>query len=185
MVFRYLESHKTKVAIGMSDRSLEVIRHVRTGARILFGVLLASSAWGSALESELAAIAQGFDGRVGVCVQSAGRTDCVRGGERFSLQSVMKLVVGVAVLDQVDRGLLRLDTPVTVHTADLSLYVQPLARLVGPEGYRTTLGDLVRRAIIDSDSAATEYPDRPARRPGAGAGGSRVQANHRHPRGPR
>jgi beta-lactamase class A len=68
----------------------------------------------------------------------------------------MKLVVGVAALDAVDKGRVRLNDEVTIRSEDLSLYVQPLAGLVGKSGYRTTIGDLVRRAIIDSDSAAAD-----------------------------
>jgi beta-lactamase class A len=108
------------------------------------------------LQSAFVSIAQGFDGRIGVCVQQGTQSACILPDERFSLQSVVKLVVGVAVLDSVDRGRRRLDDAVTIHKEDLSLFVQPLAELVGPSGYRTTIGDLVRRAIIDSDSAATD-----------------------------
>jgi len=109
------------------------------------------------LQSALAAIAKGLDGRVGACVQSATRTACILGDNRFSLQSVVKLVVGVAVLDSVDKGRRRLDDAVIVRTEDLSLFVQPMAKLVGASGYRTTVGDLIRRAIVDSDSAATDF----------------------------
>ena len=110
-----------------------------------------------ALNTDLAKIVNGFDGRIGACIQAGERTACIHEEERFSLQSVMKLVVGVAALTDVDKGRRRLDDAVTVRTRDLSLYVQPLADLVGPSGYRTTIGDLVRRAIIDSDSAATDF----------------------------
>ena len=98
----------------------------------------------------------GFDGRVGACIQTRNHLACTRAEEKFSLQSVVKLVVGVAVLDTVDKGQRRLTDAITIHTRDLSLYMQPLANLVGPSGYTTTIGDLVRRAIIDSDSAATD-----------------------------
>jgi hypothetical protein len=75
---------------------------------------------------------------------------CVNGDKRFSLQSVMKLIVGVAVMDAVDHGRWRLDEPVVVHRKDLSLYVLPIAK--GNRWRRfTTIGDLVRRAIVDSD----------------------------------
>ena len=47
-------------------------------------------------------------------------------------------------------------SPIRIRKQDLSLYVQPLAKLVGPNGFETTIGDLVRRAVVDSDSAATD-----------------------------
>lgn len=102
-------------------------------------------------------IVENFDGRIGACAQISKRTACIHENDKFSLQSVMKLFVGVAVLEAVDQGRQRLDDTVTIRTEDLSLYVQPLAKLVGPSGYQTTIGDLVRRAIIDSDSAATDF----------------------------
>lgn len=108
------------------------------------------------LEKEISALVAGFDGRVGVCVADAAGRTCIHGEDRFPMQSVMKLLAGVAVLDAVDRGGTRLDEPVLVRRQDLSVGVQPLARLVGPAGYRTTVGDLVRRAVVDSDSAAVD-----------------------------
>lgn len=111
----------------------------------------------SGLARGLATLSKGFDGRIGACIQGGERVSCIHGEDRFSLQSVVKLMVGVAVLDRVDNGRLRLDDAVTIRAQDLSLFVQPLADLVGRSGYRTTVGDLVRRAIIDSDSAATDF----------------------------
>jgi beta-lactamase class A len=109
------------------------------------------------LQQSFTTAVRGFDGRVGACAQASKRTACFHGDDRFSLQSVMKLVVGFAELDAVDAGRQRLDDKVIVRTGDLSLYVQPLAKLVGRSGYQTTIGDLIRRAIIDSDSAAADY----------------------------
>jgi beta-lactamase class A len=109
-----------------------------------------------ALQAALERLAQGFDGRVGACVRDGAAMACVNGEQRFSLQSVMKLPVAMAVLDKVDRDGWRLDEPVRVTRQDLSVGVQPIAKLVGDDGFRTTVGDLLRRAIVDSDSAATD-----------------------------
>ncbi len=105
------------------------------------------------LSTDLDAITKGFDGRVGACIQDAKGLQCTRGDERFSMQSVVKLIVGTAVLDD-DR--FRINQPITIFRKDLSLAVQPIAKLVGPDGYKTTIGDLIRRTIIDSDSAACD-----------------------------
>lgn len=59
-------------------------------------------------------------------------------------------------MDAVDRGSWRLDEQVLVRRQDLSLFVQPLAKLVTAQGYRTTIADLIRRAVVDSDSAAAD-----------------------------
>jgi len=64
----------------------------------------------------------------------------------------MKLLVGMAAADA-----LQLSEPITIRKADLSLFVQPIADIVNEHGpFKTTIGDLVRRAIVDSDSAATD-----------------------------
>jgi len=108
------------------------------------------------LERELAALGRVAGGRLGVCVQDSRGTACTRGTERFSLQSVMKMLVGIAVLDAVDTKGWKLEDTVVVRKADLSVFVQPLAKLVGDGEYKTTVGDLVRRGIIDSDSGAAD-----------------------------
>lgn len=110
----------------------------------------------AALQRDFELLAAGFDGRVGICAADARGATCINADRPFSLQSVMKLVVGLAVMDAVDNGKFRRDTPLLVQRDDLSLYVQPLAKLVGEAGYRTAIGDLVRRAIVDSDSAAAD-----------------------------
>ncbi len=106
------------------------------------------------LDRDLEQLCDSFPARVGVCALDNTGASCVNGSQAFSLQSVMKLVVSLAVLDAADRGKLDLNDEVVVHRQDLSLYVEPLAELVEPRGFRTTVGDLIRRAIIDSDSAA-------------------------------
>ena len=108
------------------------------------------------LQAELQRITGGLDGRVGVCVRGPAGAAGVNTADRFSLQSVMKIIVAAAVLDSVDRGERRLDDRVVVRRDDLSVFVQPLAKLVGDGGFETTVSDLVRRAVVDSDSAATD-----------------------------
>jgi beta-lactamase class A len=124
-------------------------------------ILFSFVAWGGSLQHvvlqrRLDALARAGDGRLGVCVQDSAGASCIHGDERFSLQSVMKLIVAVAAMDKVDRGSWRLDEQVLVRRQDLSLFVQPLAKLVTDQGYRTTIGDLIRRAVVDSDSAAVD-----------------------------
>ncbi|MBC8141037.1 MAG: class A beta-lactamase [Armatimonadetes bacterium] len=108
------------------------------------------------LATGLQKLADGFDGRVGIGVRSRAGAVTIRSGERFSLQSVMKLIVVATVMDAVDRRGRKLGETVLVRREDLSLNVQPIADLVGKSGYRTTIGDLIARAVNDSDSAATD-----------------------------
>jgi beta-lactamase class A len=69
----------------------------------------------------------------------------------------MKLVVGAAVMAAVDAGRLKLEDRITVQREDMSVFVQPIEKIVAKEGaFATTVGDLVRRAVAESDSAATD-----------------------------
>ncbi|BDC50404.1 beta-lactamase [Bryobacterales bacterium F-183] len=113
-------------------------------------VLLATLATPAA---DLDTITKNFPGRVGACIQDGTKLNCTRGDERFSLQSVVKLIVSVAVLDD-DR--FRVNQPITVYPKDLSVSVQPIAQYVTPNGYKTTIGELIRSTIMTSDSAACD-----------------------------
>ena len=99
----------------------------------------AGSLHATQLQAQLNRLAEGFDGRVGVCVLDTHGPVCVAGDERFSMQSVMKLVVAMAVMDAVDHGKMHLGDPIIVRHEDLSVYVQPIAKLVGPTGYSTNI----------------------------------------------
>lgn len=110
-----------------------------------------------ALQADLNTLASTAPARLGVCVSDGKQSACLRPNERFSLQSVMKLPVGFAVLDAIDAGRFHLDQRVTLRREDTSVFMQPVIDLLGPNGYTTTLGDLIRRANIDSDSAAADY----------------------------
>src|SRR5262249_13216941 len=122
---------------------------------------IAASMYGASLDEaglrrELTALAAKTPGRFGICVQTEKASICTHAQDRFAMQSVMKLIVAFAAMDAVDTKGWHLVQPVNIDKQDLSPYVQPLAKLVGPGGYETTIGDLVRRAVIDSDSAATD-----------------------------
>lgn len=110
------------------------------------------------LQAQLQVLTDKHPGRVGICVEDASlKPICVNGDQRFSLQSVMKVVVGVAVMRAVDDGRLKLDDPIVIQREDLSVNIQPIADIVAEQGsFETTIGDLVARAVIESDSAATD-----------------------------
>ena len=114
-----------------------------------------------AVQQGIETLVRGFDedGEVGIAVRDlgAGWTASWRGGDRFPQQSVVKIWLAVAVLDAVDRGDLSLDEPMVVRPEDLSLFNQPIRAMVVRDGeFRTTLGDLLRRSLANSDNAATD-----------------------------
>lgn len=111
-----------------------------------------------ALQTELDAMARAFGDPVGIAVTdlAGGWTAKVAGDEDFPQQSVSKLWVAVALLDRVDGGEWRLDDPVALDDDDRSVFFQPVTEAYGPHGYATTRGELLSRAIIESDNAAAD-----------------------------
>ena len=110
------------------------------------------------LAARVASLGAGFAGTVGIAVRDvqAGWIVSYNGSRLVPQQSVSKLWVSLLVLDQVDRGLLRLDQPVTVRREDLTLFHQPIRALVGADGYTTTVRDLLTRSMTQSDCTAND-----------------------------
>lgn len=70
----------------------------------------------------------------------------------------MKLVVSMAVLDQVDKGKWKLDQKFTFRRSDLSLSVQPLADLLGKKNSITvTPAQCIELTVTQSCSAAGDF----------------------------
>ncbi len=141
-----------RAAIRMTAQSLPVVRAVQ-----------ATSAAEATAQRILAArideLGRNFSGDVGIAVQDVqtGWTTDFDGMSRFPQQSVSKFWVSLTALDMADRGQLDLDAPVTVRKSDLTLFNQPIAALVDGDGYRTTLRDLMYRAITASDNTANDF----------------------------
>ncbi|KQT35392.1 serine hydrolase [Sphingomonas sp. Leaf412] len=99
-----------------------------------------------------------FPGKAGAAIVAVDEGWSVSSGGTLSLpqQSVSKLWVAMTVLAQRDAGRLRLDDPVVVTRDDLTLFHQPIASLVRGDGYRTTVGALMTRALTQSDNTAND-----------------------------
>lgn len=112
------------------------------------------------LTDRFAAIANASGGRVGVCVQAieGGAAHELNGGERFPMQSVYKLPIAMAVLDQVDRGTLRLSQQLPLQAGDVSdvHFHSPLRDKYPHGGVDISVRDLIRAAIVDSDGVASD-----------------------------
>ncbi|HWH16762.1 MAG TPA: class A beta-lactamase, partial [Allosphingosinicella sp.] len=111
------------------------------------------------LESRIRSIGQAFNGDIGIAVQDVqtGFTAAYDGNTYFPQQSVSKFWVALTALDRADRGHLNLEAPVTVTRDDLTLFHQPIAAQVGPNGYTTTLNSLMYRAITQSDNTCNDF----------------------------
>jgi beta-lactamase class A len=70
---------------------------------------------------------------------------------------VSKLWVALTVLDQVDRGLVRLDEPLTITVRDLAVFHQPIReRVVANGSVRESVGALIEQALTASDNTAND-----------------------------
>ena len=111
------------------------------------------------LQGQITALGHGFDGQVGIAVKSIDQ-GWLAGWKATDLcpqQSVSKLWVAITVLDEVDKGKVRLDQPVTLTRDDLTLFHQPIADEVLKTGsFATTVGDLMLREITQSDNTAND-----------------------------
>ena len=110
------------------------------------------------LAARVRELGQGFAGEVGIAVREvdSGWTASWNGQRHFPQQSVSKFWVAITALQRVDAGQLDLDQRVTLTRQDLTLFHQPIAAQIGPNGYTTTLGDLMFRAITQSDNTCND-----------------------------
>ena len=111
------------------------------------------------LRDRIDELGRGFDGRVGIAVRSIdeGWSTGWKSTELYPQQSVSKLWVSITALDAVDKRKISLDDKVTLTRDDLTLFHQPIADEVLKDGsFTTTLGDLMLRAITQSDNSAND-----------------------------
>ncbi len=110
------------------------------------------------LETAVDGLWRNFQGLSGIAIRAVDEGWTVeRGGRRrLPQQSVSKLWVAITVLDQRDQGRLKLDDPVVVRSEDLTLFHQPIAYLVKGDGFQTTVGGLLERALRNSDNTAND-----------------------------
>ncbi len=127
------------------------------------------SAPSSSLFPALRAIATSFDGKLGIAVTrlDSDWTFSSQGDAYFPQQSVSKLWVALTVFDAVDSGRLTLDQKVMITRNDLTLFHQPIAQLVGDDGYETNVSELLLRAMTQSDNTANDSLLRTVGGPGA------------------
>ena len=111
-----------------------------------------------ALQARLEQIAADYREDVGIAVSRVDQGWVAGvGGERlYPQQSVSKTWVALSVLEAVDRGRLRLDQVVWMRPEDRSVFFQPMAEKIGDTGYATTVGELLRHALINSDNSAND-----------------------------
>lgn len=111
------------------------------------------------LRAEMARIAKITRGPVGaaVAVVEGGRVVALNGERRFPMQSVYKLPIAMAVLHQVDRGVLGLDQQVKIGPGDLAPPSRgSVIRDKYPKGTNMTILELLDAMIGVSDGTASD-----------------------------
>lgn len=111
------------------------------------------------LDREISRIGGTFAGHVGIAVRDieAGETLHFNGLEHFPQQSVSKLWVAMTALDEVDAGRLDLAEMVEIRSRDLTVFYQPIRKIVRRKGrFSSDYADLIARAIIESDNTAND-----------------------------
>lgn len=112
-----------------------------------------------ALEDRLTAIGLGFDGYPGIAVVDLenGELAALNGDQWFPQQSVSKLWVAIAALDRAEQGELDLGETATVRFEDLTLFYQPVRKLVLANGsFSASYEEFIRRALTESDNTAND-----------------------------
>ncbi|MFN7941155.1 MAG: class A beta-lactamase [Thermoanaerobaculia bacterium] len=111
------------------------------------------------LRDRLEQIAKHAEGRVGVAatVVESGETVTLRATDRFPMQSVYKLPIAMAALAAVEQGKLALDARIEIGADDLvPAKVHSPFRDQHPKGGEATLEELLRLALVESDSTASD-----------------------------
>ncbi len=108
------------------------------------------------LRDLIAETARSVQGRVGVkaIVLETGQSEALNGEQRFPMQSVYKLPIAMAVLDQVDRGKLKLDRKVRIESSDIVQISAALDRK--SQGKEFTVAELLQYMVSNSDNTACD-----------------------------
>jgi len=113
----------------------------------------------SGLQTQLAGIASAAKGRVGVAaiVLETGETISLNSHDHFPMQSVYKLPIGMAVMQQVDAGKIKLDQKVRVTKDDfIGRASHSPIRDKYPNGVELTVSDLMGWMLLESDGTASD-----------------------------
>src|SRR5438128_6566897 len=122
------------------------------------------------LQEQLQQIAAAARGKVGIAALAleTGETVSVNSYDHFPMQSVYKLPIGMALMQQVDAGKVTLDQKVPVTKSDFVRRGQnsPI-RDKNPNGAEITVTELLRYSISESDGTASDVLMKLAGGPGA------------------
>ena len=106
---------------------------------------------------QIAALAKGHVGVSAMLLETGETVAALNPRDQFPMQSVYKLPISMAVMQQVDVGKIKLEQKVAVTKSDFVRAGQhsPI-RDRNPDGAEITVSELIRFAIADSDGTASD-----------------------------
>ena len=111
------------------------------------------------LQNQIEQIASAAKGRVGVAavVLETGDSVSLNYNERFPMQSVYKLPIAMAVLQQVEAGKIKLEQNVRVEKSDfVRKGMRSPIRDKYPNGTEASVSELLRLSVSESDGTASD-----------------------------
>ncbi len=144
--------------VGWNRSQQEILPDVKSVEQPAVQKLPAGPTPPEALSATLSAMGRAFPGQVGIAVASidSGWTAGLNLDTIFPQQSVSKLWVAAAALDKVDRGEISLDDKISLTARDLTIFHQPVRKYILAGNYTTTIGELMRYAMTQSDNTAND-----------------------------
>jgi len=121
------------------------------------------------LDSRIRELGRSFNGEVGIAVREVetGWAANWHGERYYPQQSVSKFWVAITALQAADAGQIDVNARVTLRREDLTLFHQPVAADIGPNGYTTTIDNFMFRALTTSDNTCNDVVLRQAGGPQA------------------
>lgn len=110
------------------------------------------------LTGQIEQIAKSSGGRVGVgaMILETGETVSLNSKERFPMQSVYKLPIGMAVLSQTDAGKINLRERLRIEKENFLKTSRILPKEKYPNGTEQTIEELVHLMVSESDNTASD-----------------------------
>lgn len=130
-------------------------RHFLAGLPAL-GLPSGSAAAADNVMRTIRAVERDLKARLGVQItdRETGRRWAHRADERFPMTSTFKALAAAAILQQVDRGALKLDARIEIRQEDLVTYAPVLEKAVGKA---MTVAEICEAAVTLSDNAAGNH----------------------------
>lgn len=127
---------------------------------LIASLLVASvSSYAQSLQEKIERVITGKKATVGVGVYDFGsrQTLTIGGDKHMPMQSVYKLHVALAVLNQVDKGRFKLSQKMRVKKSDLTPGLHSPMGEDYPNGVDLPLSELIRYMVAESDGSACDY----------------------------